>query len=117
MVSDQGTDGIAHTIHIAQEEDGELTDFEKFENVLDVMNLPSGAVKFYYEGEQKMVKSGRIVRSTVRGVEDAFRYRCSECLVQDTDIISQSDRGESISMVCSVCEKETKHGKRDIDDL
>lgn len=116
-LSDQGTDGIAHTIHVATADDGELSDFRKFENVLDVMNLPNGSLKFYYENEQKIIKSGRIVRSTVRGVEDAFRYRCSECLIQDTDIISQSDRGESISMICSVCEKETEHEKREIDDV
>ena len=117
MLSDHGTDGIAHTIHVAKEEDGELSDFTKYENVLDVMNLPDGSVKFYYENDQTIIQSGRIVRSTVRGVEDSFRYRCSECLVQDTDIISQRDRGESVVVGCHVCGKETEHQKKEIDDV
>lgn len=117
MLSAHGTDGISHTIHVATEDDGELSNFRKFENVLDAMNLPDGAVKFHYENEEKIVKSGRIVRSTVRGLGDSFRYRCSECLVQDTDVISQSDRGESITLTCTVCEKETEYEKREIDDV
>lgn len=118
MTSDNGTDGISHTIHVAKDHgDGELSDFRKFENVLDVMNLPNGSVKFYFENEQKMIQGGRIVRSTVRGVNDAFRYRCSECKIQDTDVISQSDRGDAISMPCPICEKETEHEKRNIEDV
>jgi hypothetical protein len=118
MVSDNGTDGISHTIHLADENsDGELSNFRKFNNVLDVMNTPDGSVKFIHEGKQETVEYGRIVRSTVRGVEDAFRYRCSDCLVSDTDIISQCDRGDSIQIFCSVCEKETDHVKRDVDEI
>ncbi len=117
MLSDHGTDGIAHTIHVADDDDGELSNFRKFENVLDVMNLPNGGVKFYFENEQKMIDGGRIVRSTVRGVEDAFRYRCSECEVRDTDVISQRDRGHAMVIGCHVCGKDTKHEKREIDDL
>jgi len=117
MLSDHGTDGISHTIHVATEDDGELTNFRKFENVLDVMNLPNGAVKFYYENEEKIIPPGRIVRSTVRGVKNAFRYRCSNCEDNQSDIISQSDRGGSISMSCTVCSKVTDHQKRDIEDI
>jgi hypothetical protein len=117
MISAKGTDGISHTIHIADANDGDLSNFREFENVLDVMNLPNGSIKFHHEGEEKHIQSGRIVRSTVRGLENAFRYRCSECLVEDTDIISQSDRGETISVNCNVCEKETEHSKRGIDEL
>lgn len=117
MICDQGTDGVAHTIHVAEEDGGELSNFRKFENVLDVMNLPNGDVKFFYENEQKLIKKGRIVRSTVRGVEDSFRYRCGECQVQATDVISQVDRGKGIVMSCHVCGKETEHEKREIDDV
>lgn len=117
MFSDHGTDGIAHTIHVATEEDGELSNFREFENVLDVMNLPDGSVKFHYENGMKQIKDGRIVRSKVRGVEDSFRYRCSECQVQDTDIISQSDRGKSVVIGCHVCGKETEHKQQGIDDV
>jgi hypothetical protein len=114
---DQGTDGISHEIHVADMEDGELTNFREFENVLDAMCLPGGKVKFFYEGNQKIIRQGRIVRSTVRGVRDSFRYRCSDCLIQGTDVISQTDRGSSIVMTCPVCEKETKHEKTEIDDV
>lgn len=117
MLSDHGTDGISHTIHVATEDDGELSNFREFENVLDVMNLPNGSVKFYYENGEKILQSGRIVRSTVRGVDESFRYRCSECLVQDTDIISQRDRGDSVDLDCHVCEKETEHEKKEVDDV
>ncbi len=117
MVSDNGTDGIAHSIHVAKEEDGELTDFQEYENVLDAMNLPNGSVKFYFEGEQKLIKSGRIVRSTVRGVDDAFRYRCSSCSEVESDVISQKDRGKSISMNCPTCGKDTDHRRREMEDI
>lgn len=117
MFSDHGTDGIAHTIHVATEEDGELSNFQEFENVLDVMNLPDGSVKFHYENGMKQIKDGRIVRSKVRGVEEAFRYRCSECQVKDTDVISQRDRGESLRIECHVCGEETVHENKKIDDV
>lgn len=117
MNSDQGTDGISHTIHVADEDDGELTNFRKFENVLDAMNLPDGSVKFYFEGEQRRKEAGRIVRTTVRGVEDSFRYRCNICEEPSSDIISQSDRGGSLSLRCSECKMDTIHGKREIDDI
>jgi len=117
MISDHGTGGIAHTIHVAKEEDGELSDFRKFENVLDVMNLPNGTVKFFFEGDETLIQGGRIVRSSVKGLDDSFRYRCSECLVTDTDVISQCDRGDSITLTCSVCETETEHEKTAIEDI
>lgn len=116
-LSDQGTDGIAHTIHVATADDGELSDFRKFENVLDVMNLPNGSLKFFYENEEKIIKQGRIVRSTVRGVENSFRYRCSECDDANSDVISQSNRGDEIQMECGDCDCETSHTKREIDDI
>lgn len=116
MLADHGTDGISHEIHVANDDDGELSDFRKFENVLDVVNLPNGAVKFYYENNEKIIQSGRIVRSTVRGVDDSFRYRCSSCNEFSTDIISQEDRGESIFIECSSCGEE-EHTKREIDDV
>lgn len=117
MISDHGTGGIAHTIHVAKEDGDGLTDFREFENVLDAMNLPNGAVKFYFEGEEKLIQGGRIVRSSVKGLGDAFRYRCSKCQTFDSDIISQEDRGASISITCSVCETETEHEKREIDEI
>lgn len=117
MLSDHGTDGIAHTIHVATEEDGELTNFREFENVLDVMNLPDGSVKFHYENKQKIIKSGRIVRSTVRGVEDACRYRCTNCENNDSDIISQSDRGENLMLYCPVCNSKREYKRTEIEDI
>jgi hypothetical protein len=117
MNSDQGTDGIAHTIHVADVEDGELTNFRKFENVLDAMNLPDGSVKFYFEGKEQLKQNARIVRSTVRGVKDAFRYRCNICENSDSDVISQEDRGDSMQLNCSDCGYETTHGKREMDDI
>lgn len=116
MDSDHGTDGISHMIHVATEEDGELSNFRKFENVVDVMNLPDGSLKFNYEDGQKIINSGKIVRSKVRGLEDAVRYRCSECDVRSTDIISQRSRGESIDVHCHFCDEATLHTKREIDD-
>lgn len=117
MISKDGTDGIAHTIHIANVKDGELTDFTEYENVLDVMNLPNGSVKFYFEGEEKIIRNGRIVRSTVRGIEESYRYRCSNCNDSSSDLISQKDRGKTLSMNCSCCEKETEHQRQNIDDI
>jgi hypothetical protein len=117
MISDHGTDGISHTIHVASNDDGELSNFREFENVLDVMNLPNGSLKFYFENNQKIIESGKIVRSTVRGIENAFRYRCRECKVQDTDVISQSDRGDSMRLDCHVCGTETEYLKREMNDL
>lgn len=117
MISAHGTDGISHEIHVATEEDdGVLSDFRKFENVLDVMNLPDGTVKFYYEGEQKELTNGKIVRSSVRGLDNSVRYRCSECQVKSSDLIGQ-ERGESPSMQCPVCEKETEFMKLEINDI
>lgn len=117
MLSDQGTDGISHMIHVANDDDGELSNFRKFENVVDVMNLPDGSLKFYYENGQKIIQSGRLVRSKVRGLDTAFRYRCSKCNDQDTDLISQTDRGSSVSIECHICKKNTDHEKREINDV
>jgi rubrerythrin len=117
MIAKDGTDGISHTIHVAEEDDGELTNFKEYENVLDAMNLPNGSVKFYFEGAEKVVQNGRIVRTTVRGVEDAFRYRCSKCESLESDLISQLDRGDSIVTNCPICGKETKHERRNMDDI
>lgn len=117
MISAHGTDGISHEIHVATEEDdGGLSNFRKFENVLDVMNLPNGAVKFYFEGDQKLIESGKIVRSSVRGLDESVRYRCSECEVKNSDLIGQ-ERGEALSMKCPICEKETKFKKMEISDI
>jgi rubrerythrin len=113
-----GTDGISHSIHLAQvDDDGNLSNFQEYENVLDVMNLPDGTVKFNYENGLKEVKDGRIVRSRVRGIEDAFRYRCSECGAFETDVISQRDRGEQTEMFCPVCEELTDHSRMDVDEI
>ena len=113
-----GTDGISHNIHLAQvDDDGNLTNFREYENVLDVMNLPDGTVKFYYENGLKQIQGGRIVRSQVRGLDDAFRYRCSECGEFETDVISQRDRGEQTEMMCPVCEEATDHARMDVDEI
>lgn len=117
MIAEDGTDGIAHTIHVADEEDGELSDFTKYENVLDAMNLPNGSVKFYYEGKEKQIQDGRIVRTTVRGVENAFRYRCVECDEVSSDLISQGDRGMIIEVDCPNCNGITQHEKREMDNI
>lgn len=110
MISDTGTDGIAHTIHVATENDNDdLSNFRKFENVVDAMNLPDGTVKFYFEGAEKHIENGRIVRSTVQGIEDAYRYRCGDCLIEQTDVITQTDHGEKLRLECPVCEMKTPH--------
>lgn len=117
MIAKDGTDGISHTIHVAEEDDGELSNFQEYENVLDAMNLPNGSVKFYFEGSETVVQNGRIVRTTVRGVEDAFRYRCVECESLESDLISQLDRSESMVANCPICDTETEHERRNMDEI
>ncbi len=117
MIAKNGTDGISHTIHVAEEDDGELSNFKEYENVLDAMNLPNGSVKFYFEGSEKVIQNGRIVRTTVRGVEDAFRYRCAECESLESDLISQRDRGTIMKVDCPCCNEVTQHEKRDMEDI
>lgn len=116
MFSDQGTDGIGHSIHVAKIEDEELTNVREYENVLDVLRLGDGTVKFYFENEQKVVHGGTIIRSQVRGIDSSYRYRCKECEDHTTDIISQQDRGESISLECENC-GETEYNRTAVDDV
>lgn len=118
MASKTGTGGIVHTIHVADVLDnGDLDNFRKVENVVDAMNMPNGTIKFTKEGEPKAIESGKIVRSTVRGLDESFRYRCSSCKIKEYDIISPTDRGSEIRVECPVCEKPTSHERKEMDDI
>ena len=116
-MNENGTVGISHSIHVADDlGDGELDNFREFENVLDVMNLPNGGVKFYFEGGQKLIQSGKIVRSQVNGLDNAARYRCSDCQTENSDLIGQ-ERGDTVELYCPVCELQQPFEKLEIDDI
>ena len=118
MSTTDGTSGIVHTVHVAEETpDGELGDFTRYENVVDAMNLPDGSVKFHTEDGLKRYDRGRIVRTTVKGLEEAYRYRCESCEDNESDLISRLDRGDQLMMRCPVCKTETNHERMKVDDL
>lgn len=117
MNQDHNTVGIGHSIHVADDlGDGELDNFREFENVLDVMNLPNGGVKFFFEGGEKLIQGGKIVRSQVHGLDEAARYRCTSCQTANSDLIGQQ-RGEIIQSECPVCEKLTEFEHREVEDI
>lgn len=120
MTTTTGTNGISHEIHVGYEdstEGGVYESIETFDNVVDVMNLPNGAVKFTHEDGMEIKSGARIIRSRVKGLDDAFRYRCSECQIPSTDVIAAKTRGEATSMHCPVCEKQTEFTRMEIEEL
>lgn len=111
-----GTAGIAHTVHVAFGDDDE-TDYDgvkEFENVLDVMDLPTG-VKFSYQDGTEEFSGAQIVRSRVKGLDTAARYRCIKCSSKSSDFISATDRGGAVHITCPVCEEDSYHEKMDLD--
>jgi hypothetical protein len=116
-LSESGTDGISHTITVAHETEDGYENYEEFPNVLDVMNLPNNTLKFYAENGLQMKKGARIVRSQVRGLEDASRNRCGECEDPASDIISATARSETFTLYCPVCQKETEYIEEEMDNV
>jgi hypothetical protein len=115
-LSEEGTDGISHTITVALETEDGYEDYEEFPNVVDVMNLPNNTLKFYSEDGLQMKKGARIVRSQVRGLSEASRNRCGQCEDPRSDIISAVSRDEAFSLYCPVCDEETEYEPREIDE-
>jgi hypothetical protein len=113
----EGTPGLCHTITVAHETDDGYENYEEFPNVLDVMNLPNNTLKFYAENGLEMKKGARVVRSQVRGIDEASRNRCSECESPESDIISATARQESFTLYCPVCQEETEYTEKEFDDI
>lgn len=118
MSTEQGTTGLAHTIHVGYGEsnsDDVYENIEEFENVVDAMNLPNGSVKFSHEDGTEMLSGARIIRSRVKNLDKAVRYRCTSCLTPESDLIGR-DRGE-MEIECPVCEKEQQFKKMDVSEI
>jgi hypothetical protein len=113
-----GTNGIGWTIHTAVvDDDGGLENYREWKNVVDIVNLPNGSVKFNYEDGEKHLYDARIVRAKVRGLNEAIRYRCSECENDSSDVVAAEPRGVSTSIHCPLCEQETEFEAREIADI
>lgn len=119
MSIDNGTAGISHSIHVGYggpEDGSEFEKIEEFENVVDAMNLPNGDVKFSYEDGSKQLAGARIIRSRVKGLDDAVRYRCVDCKAPDSDLVGR-DRGSDVRATCPVCGTEKQFYKMDVNEL
>lgn len=118
MVTKNGAGGVVHTVHVAGETDsGELENFREVENVLDAVNMPNGTIKFTKQGEPHQIEAGKIVRTTVKGLDDAARYRCPGCENIENDLLSAVDRGPFLEVHCSECGEKQNYERTDMDDI
>ena len=99
VTNPQDYEGITHDIHVRKPDD----EIKRFEGVLDVMKIPSGAIKFHHKGELKQFSDGEIIRSRVSNADDCHKYVCDECESEEATLISSEDFGEDIDLDCPVC--------------